>query len=151
MKRFNIRVYGLCVKNGQILVSDEVRFGMKMTKFPGGGLEFNEGVEACLRREFSEELSAEIEVGEIFYTNPFLQISAFNPNDEIIAMYYWVKIVSSPIGTFSTVKHDFQDVAGDQQVFRWVPIHSLTAQDFTFPIDQSLVPKLKAHFVHSKS
>lgn len=146
MKRFNIRVYGLCVDNERILISDEVRFGMKMTKLPGGGLEYNEGVEAGLRREFREELSAEIEVGEIFYINPFLQISAFDPNDEIIAMYFWVSLTSPLKATFSERRQDFANAPGDQQIFRWVKICNLKPEDFTFPIDQSLVPKLKAHF-----
>lgn len=139
------------VFDDRILISDEVRFGMKMTKLPGGGLEFNEGIEAGLRREFREELSTEIEVGEIFYTNPFLQISAFNPSDEIIAMYFWVTITSPLKATFREQKQDFFNIPGDQQIFRWVKISSLKAEDFTFPIDQSLVPKLKAHFSQTRS
>lgn len=124
---------------------------MKMTKLPGGGLEFNEGVEAGLQREFKEELGAEIEVGDIFYLNPFLQISAFNPNDEIIAMYFWVTLTSPPKATFSEQKQDFLTIPGDQQVFRWVKISKLEAEDFTFPIDQNLVPKLKTHFSQTGS
>ncbi len=146
MKRFNIRVYGICIDSDRILISDEVRFGMKMTKLPGGGLEFNEGVKAGLQREFREELNAEIEVGDIFYLNPFLQISAFNPSDEIIAMYFWVSFITPPKANFSERKHDFLTGPGDQQIFRWVKISSLVPEDFTFPIDQSLVPKLKTHF-----
>lgn len=119
---------------------------MKMTKLPGGGLEFDEGLEAGLQREFLEELGAKIEVGEIFYLNPFLQISAFNPNDEIIAVYFWVTLTSALKATFSEEKQDFANTPGDQQIFRWVKISTLKPEDFTFPIDQSLVPKLKAYF-----
>lgn len=151
MKRFNIRVYGLCVDNDRILISDEVRVGMKMTKFPGGGLEFDEGAEAGLKREFQEELGAKIEVGNIFYLNPFLQISAFNPNDEIIAMYFWVTLTSPPKATFSEQKQDFLSIPGDQQIFRWLKISKLESEEFTFPIDQSLVPKLLAHFSQTGS
>lgn len=124
---------------------------MKMTKFPGGGLEFNEGIEACLRREFQEELGAEIEVGEIFYTNPFLQISAFNSNDEIIALYFWITMISPPTAKFSERKQDFLTTPGDQQVFRWIKIQTLSQEDFTFPIDQSLVSKLKSYFLQNRS
>ena len=42
--RFNIRVYGILIQEGKILVTDEIRSGVKMTKFPGGGLEFGEGI-----------------------------------------------------------------------------------------------------------
>ena len=50
--RFNIRVYGLLVEAGRILVTDEFRLGIFMTKFPGGKLNFKEGTIDCLRREF---------------------------------------------------------------------------------------------------
>ncbi len=40
---FNIRIYGLFPVDGYILVTDEFRLGMFMTKFPGGALEFGEG------------------------------------------------------------------------------------------------------------
>ena len=43
MNQFNIRVYGLWIREGRILVTDEFRLGTFMTKFPGGALEFGEG------------------------------------------------------------------------------------------------------------
>lgn len=140
MKRFNIRVYGLCVEEGKILLSDEIRFGIKMTKFPGGGLEFGEGLEAALKREWMEEMETPIEVGEIMYTNPFLQISAFNPKDEIIAMYFRVKRNGPINAQVSDQVQDFEEIPGDQQVFRWASVRDLTPEDLTFPIDQSLIP-----------
>jgi hypothetical protein len=43
--KFNIRVYGLLInKQQEVLVTDEYRIGMYMTKFPGGGLEYGEGL-----------------------------------------------------------------------------------------------------------
>ena len=43
--RFNLRVYALILnESNHILVSDECRFGHFFTKFPGGGIEANEGV-----------------------------------------------------------------------------------------------------------
>ena len=43
-KRFNIRVYGFLIDERKILVSDEFRLGMFMTKFPGAGLIYGEGL-----------------------------------------------------------------------------------------------------------
>ena len=66
-KKFNVRVYGILEKDNCVLVSDEDRFGKQFTKFPGGGLEWGEGVEDCLIREFKEELSVDIQVNSLFY------------------------------------------------------------------------------------
>ena len=44
MPLFNVRVYGLLINNqNEVLVSDEQEYGMRFTKFPGGGLEYGEG------------------------------------------------------------------------------------------------------------
>ena len=53
---FNIRVYGLIVKDEAILLSKELIFGKETYKFPGGGLEFGEGIIDGLKREFNEKI-----------------------------------------------------------------------------------------------
>ncbi len=151
MGRFNIRVYGIWVKDGRLLVTDEIRFGLRMTKLPGGGLEFGEGLEKCLKREWQEELAIDIEVGDIFYVNPFLQISAFDQQDEVMAHYFWVQPLAVPDVPFTSKPFDFPDSRNDQQVFRWIPVHQLKPEDFTFPIDQSLVPKLRKALLPGKT
>ncbi|MEO1451585.1 MAG: NUDIX domain-containing protein [Bacteroidota bacterium] len=143
-QQFNIRVYGLYVERGRVLLTDEIRLGIKMTKLPGGGLQMGEGLAAGLKREWMEELNVEIEVGDIFYVNPFLQVSAFRPTDEVMCLYFWVRPLGPLPVPFTTRPMDFPTDENDQQVFRWVPLAELKSADFTFPIDQSLVPKLKA-------
>ena len=73
--KFNVRVYGVYIKEGALLVSDEFRMGMNMTKLPGGGLEFGEGIEEGLAREWKEELNSRITIQEIIYVKSLL--SAF--------------------------------------------------------------------------
>ncbi|HEY1007169.1 MAG TPA: NUDIX domain-containing protein, partial [Sphingobacteriaceae bacterium] len=76
---FNVRVYGLLINDGrEILLSDEEEYGVRFTKFPGGGLEYGEGLREGLRREFMEECLAEVEVLDHFYTTDFYIKSAFN-------------------------------------------------------------------------
>ena len=41
---FTIRVYGILLHKGCVLVCDELIKGRHITKFPGGGLEFGEGL-----------------------------------------------------------------------------------------------------------
>ena len=146
MHRFNIRVYGLYVVEGKLLVTDEIRFGIQMTKLPGGGLQFGEGLAGALIREWQEELNVTVEVGDVFYVNPFLQISAFNSMDEVMGLYFWVKPIEPLNVVFKEKPMDFPHEGDDQQVFRWVNIEDLKPEDFTFPVDQSLVAPLRKHF-----
>jgi len=56
------------IDEAKVLVSDEFRLGIFMTKFPGGELNFGEGTKDCLRREFMEELNTEIDIISHYYT-----------------------------------------------------------------------------------
>src|SRR5256885_8799281 len=91
INRFTIRVYGILKDdNNRVLLSDEFIRGEYFTKFPGGGLEFGEGLRACLKREFKEETGLDVTIGEHIYTTDYFQISAFNNRDQIISIYYFV-------------------------------------------------------------
>lgn len=92
MFKFNIRVYGLVINDKkQILITDEFRLGMRMTKFPGGGLRFGEGTVDCLRREFREELNSEIEIIRHFYTTDYYQPTMLlDVPQQLISIYYLV-------------------------------------------------------------
>ena len=135
--KFNIRVYGLLFnEQGDLLVSDEERFGNKFTKFPGGGLEFGESIISCLIREYNEELKQKIEVAEHFYTTDFFQKSAFDSNDQLISIYYIVKPVGEINFKVSDSSFDFESSEKERQSFRFIPIKNLSENHFTFPIDK---------------
>ena len=75
-KTFNIRAYGLLIsKKNEVLISREMVKGNLITKFPGGGLEFGEGLSECLIREFKEELDVDIQIISHFYTTDLLNIT----------------------------------------------------------------------------
>ncbi|WP_179413664.1 NUDIX domain-containing protein [Mucilaginibacter sp. E4BP6] len=136
MYQFNVRVYGLLInEHNEILVSDEQEYGMQFTKFPGGGLEYGEGLSDGLKREFFEECNAEIEVISHFYTTDFFVKSAFN-DSQIISVYYRVKNVNPLNLKFKTEVFDFDGEGNVLQAFRWVKLSDLREDDFTFPIDQ---------------
>jgi 8-oxo-dGTP diphosphatase len=136
MYQFNVRVYGLLINEHQeILVSDEQEYGMQFTKFPGGGLEYGEGMTDGLKREFVEECNAEIEVISHFYTTDFFVKSAFN-DSQIISVYYLVKNINALDLNFKTKVFDFNGEGDVLQAFRWVKLSELREDDFTFPIDK---------------
>lgn len=143
-KRFNIRVYGIVI-NGQneLLVSDELIHGIQFTKFPGGGLEWGEGTRDCLTREFMEELNQPIEVLNHFYTTDYFQKSAFRDEDQLISIYYLVKLIEPILFKVKMVPFDFDaDHEIKQEVHRWVPIADLSPNDFRWPVDKKVVEML---------
>lgn len=136
MYQFNVRVYGLLINDQQeILISDEQEYGMQFTKFPGGGLEYGEGMTDGLKREFVEECNAEVEVTGHFYTTDFFVKSAFN-DSQIISIYYLVKNIAPLDLDIKTISFDFDGEGDVLQSFRWIKLQELKESDFTFPIDQ---------------
>lgn len=150
MAVFNVRVYGLLVNDAnQLLVSDEYIRGGHYTKFPGGGLEFGEGTRDCLKREFMEELSLDVSVGEHFYTTDFFQMSAFSPEHQIIAIYYLVKALEDIKAPLRTKPFDFDEaqmkvyqLTGETETFRFVDLAMLNEDEITLPIDKIAVRML---------
>jgi len=146
-KRFNIRVYGFLINEGRILVTDEFRLGIFMTKFPGGGLIYGEGTIDCLKREFMEELN--MEIGNIlhYYTTDFFLASKLLPvESQLINVYYLVQAKKPYPFKTTDKKFDFPEVVDGVQCFRWIPIMELTEAEFTFPIDKFIVHKLRKDF-----
>ena len=139
--RFNLRVYALIIdENKRILLSDECRFGHFFTKFPGGGVEANEGVLAALKRELKEELSAEVLSSSFFYFNDFEQVSAFDPTQSLVAFYYLVQLKEPGKLGVHSYPTPFNEETEKQ---RWINISELQEVDLTFPIDQLVLGKLK--------
>ncbi len=144
INKFIVRVYGILInEQKQVLISDELIKGHKITKFPGGGLEFGEGTIDCIKREFIEETNNEVEVVDHFYTTDYMQVSAYNSEHQIISIYYLVK----PISTFeikTTEKvFDFEGDKQHEQAFRWLDLKSISEKDFTLPIDKIVGGMLK--------
>lgn len=146
-ERYNIRVYGVCLReDGMVLLTDERRSGYAMTKFPGGGHDFGEGLADTLQREFMEETGTEIEVLDLLYINDFLQISAFNPKDQLLSVYYRVALKEMLKAHTTTLPLDFGVKEGDVQTFRWAPLTELAEEDLTFPVDKVVLRLLKQRF-----
>ncbi|PWT99195.1 MAG: NUDIX hydrolase [Bacteroidetes bacterium] len=149
---FNIRVYGILINESkQVLVSDEFIRGNYYTKFPGGGLEFGEGTRDCLKREFLEEMNLNVEIGDHIYTTDFFQMSAFNPEHQIISIYYFAKALEEIKAPLRDRPFDFDErqmkvytETGETETFRFVDWAEFSEEAVTLPIDKVVAGIIKA-------
>ncbi|NGM61357.1 NUDIX domain-containing protein [Sphingobacterium sp. SGG-5] len=138
MYLFNVRVYGILVDEyDRVLISDERTQNVSFTKFPGGGLEYGEGLIDALKREFLEECNMEIDIVTHVYTTDFYEKSSFN-NSQILSIYYQVKALNTVQLDIKDKPFDFNaDILVDkQEAFRLVGTSVLRPDDLTFKTDQ---------------
>ena len=151
---FNLRVYGVLInEKKEVLVSDELIRSSYITKFPGGGLEFGEGTRDCLKREFKEEMDLDVEVGEHIYTTDYFQLSAFNPDHQIISVYYFVKALEEIKAPLRNKEFDFDEqqmkIYNDIQqteTFRFVDFDKFSEETVSLPIDKIVAKFIKENY-----
>lgn len=133
----NVRVYACVVKDKKVLTLFEEYAGEPLMKFPGGGLEYGEGLTDCLKREFEEELNVNIEIVEHLYTQEDFLVSRFKENEQLLTIYYMVNIIN---------EEDFIILDPCIEKIDWVSIDS-TENPFSLPIDKIVFDKLKEKFL----
>ncbi len=133
-KRFNIRVYGIWICDGKILVNEEIIRGQKVIKFPGGGMDWGEGTIDCLKREWLEELGIDIEVIKHFYTTDFFQQSAFDES-QVISIYYLIS---------ANMPDKIINQVANERTY-WMNIADICEDIFTLPIDRKVGAMLREY------
>ncbi|MGC4235033.1 MAG: NUDIX domain-containing protein [Niabella sp.] len=147
IKSINLRVYGVLMNDKkQVLVSDERIYynNIEVTKFPGGGLELGEGTRDCVIRECKEEIGIDVEVADHIYTTDFFQQSAFNPEHQIISVYYLVKPLEPlniPVNNGPAV---YPEEVGE--IFRFIDWEHFSEIVMTLPIDKVVAKTLKEKY-----
>ena len=136
IKSFNIRVYALIIEGDHILISKELIKDEILFKFPGGGLEFGEGLIEGLQREANEELNQSLNEIEHFYTTDFFQRSTFDSKDQLISIYYTAKLSSKLV-------NKLKKPIKDQPLFIWKKIKDLKENDLGFSIDKKILKMVK--------
>ncbi len=138
-----VRVYGILLLNDEVLVSDEHIRGSYYTKFPGGGMEAGEGTRDCLQREFMEEMNLRVSVGDHIYTTDFYQLSAFNPADQILAIYYYataLEPITVPLRNrpfhFDADQEKTYAAIQQAETFRFIAHADFSPESVTLPIDK---------------
>jgi len=73
-EKLRVRVCGVCIQDKKLLL---VRHGQTIGNSafwapPGGGLQYGETMQECLKREFREETGLEVETERFLFVNEFL-------------------------------------------------------------------------------
>ncbi|MCS6896070.1 MAG: NUDIX hydrolase [Bacteroidia bacterium] len=134
-----VRVYALISDgDGHYLVLEEEFRGAKIVKFPGGGVEPEEGLKEALIRELREELAAEVASVRHFYTTDFFQRSYYHDSARLLSVYYEVKLKQEPLPYSPRLR------------LFWLPPAFL---NMTFPVDRYVSRLLRKvlHGVHIQS
>ncbi len=121
---FSYRVAGICVENGRVLLQTTT-VNDDGYAFPGGHVSFGETNAETLKREFQEEIGAEIEVGELAWVGEVFFPWGDKPCHQI-CLYYNAKILSDSIpreGQFGAI--DELDGKKANLIFKWIPITEL--------------------------
>lgn len=134
--RFNVRVYGVCLKDQSVLVLHEEYAGNYLTKLPGGGLEFGEGTIECLARELEEELNLTLKSATHFYTQEDFVQSRFRENEQLLTIYYLMEVENT---------EDLLILDPCIERVEWIPISQ--ENPFELPVDQIIYKKLQEQFL----
>jgi 8-oxo-dGTP diphosphatase len=144
--KVRIRVCGICqIQNSLLLVNHS---GIRPGDFwapPGGGIEFGESMENCLKREFIEETGLQIEVGEIAFTCEYV-----HPPLHAIEIFFRVNVAGGILSTgIDPEMHDNQ-IIKDVRFLTWTEIDSLNRESrhgiFNLLDNSSKIVDLKGHF-----
>lgn len=143
MPRITIRVYGLLLHNDHVLVADEIIKGQRITKFPGGGLEYGEGTKDCLIREVREEIGVEAFDVRHFYTTDFFQRSTFHTEEiQVLSLYYTFRVLAPEELPVTDRPFSFKEEKEGAEAFRWLDLTTAEQNDVHLPIDRVVLGML---------
>jgi mutator protein MutT len=123
-------VYGVLVEEGRVLLTDtRVPSGI-ITNFPGGGLELGEAPLEAVAREFREETTLEVRVGDLLFCSQLFQQNPEYPHEQLMHIYYQVHRISGEVN-----KDGNQD---DVAQAHWVARHELSTKRI-LEVDQEFI------------
>lgn len=135
---FTIHVYGLLIHENKLLITEEKWFDTYMLKLPGGGLEYGESPQDCLKREFMEECNIEINMLELLYVSTTFIPARFYKNVQVVPLYY--KVSSAEITKIQTAKSfsNKESMKNGDLNLLWVELSKIDENFFSFPGDREI-------------
>lgn len=144
--KLRVRICGLCLQDDRLLMINHK--GIKEGNFwapPGGGLNFGETLEECLKREFAEETGLDVEIQNFQFICEFIKMPL-----HAIEIFFSVRINQGHL------KMGDDPEMGDKQVIQgvkfmsWEEISSLDPKSrhgiFNLIPESSKILDLKGHF-----
>jgi 8-oxo-dGTP pyrophosphatase MutT (NUDIX family) len=143
--RFTVRIYGLLIQEGSILVSRERIGNFAFSKFPGGGLEFGEGPLDCLIRECREETGITVKIIRHIYTSETFIQSALDAEEQVIGIYYLIEAADKDSIRSIDLDEKTEDFREKENFIRmeWVKLDAETERELSFEMDRLA---LRAYF-----
>jgi 8-oxo-dGTP diphosphatase len=103
-----------------------------------------------LKREFKEEMDLDVQVGDHIYTTDFFQMSAFNPEHQIVSIYYFTKALEPINAPLRDTVFDFDEQqmkvykeTGETETFRFINWDEFSEDSVTLPIDKIVAEMVK--------
>lgn len=142
---FLLRVYALLfTTHNHIVLSREIYQGQELVKFPGGGVEYGEGLREALSREIREELAFETDplAWKHFYTTDFFQPSAFHERRQVISVYYrWPELLDHQ--WWANRLKEMTSIPNRKEEFFLLCSTELTPEVLSLPIDRHVALLLR--------
>lgn len=135
--KINVRVYAAIIKDRKVLALHEEYVGENLIKFPGGGLEYGEGVLECVQRELEEELNIKVKNIEHLYTQEDFLVSKFRSNEQLITIYYLAEMMD---------ENELLIMDPCIEKTEWVSL-DIEENPFILPIDNVVFEILKKKFL----
>jgi ADP-ribose pyrophosphatase YjhB (NUDIX family) len=131
-------IYGVFEDNGMVLMIKKARGPYKgKYDLPGGGLNFGESIDTCLKREILEETNAKVKESDFFDINEYT--CKYNKEDGTLVDFHHVAIYYKVILEFSKLKVESDGEDSNGAIF--IPLSEIGLHN-TSPVAFSAIKKL---------